>query len=312
MPQLPVSCHGTGTYWKSSHFYPSLLLLTVAPLQVISRVQMVGCVLANLPPEVILTRVRDAGHLNDVSMAVYCGCTRLQPPKKSRLFPRHGPPAMRAKMKALSMIKFIAANIPNIPFRNIETNARRKPQHRSTQSVYALARALFHQNLKGFLIKARMCLSGEVMEKFKGWSSQNTSICQKVCKVSAAHLNKADLEKLKPDVQPGVEVKGESVAKTDVSAHPESSWDTSAHIAFLAPGKDIRLNNQTKEVKLVLRGGIKLLKTVLVIEDPYPPILSHSGLSQPYMLAATKNVPEAVHIKGRLAAMLSDIIEILS
>jgi hypothetical protein len=35
--------------------------------------------------------------------------------------------------------------------------------------VYALARALFRQNLKGFPIKARMSLSGEVMGKVKGW-----------------------------------------------------------------------------------------------------------------------------------------------
>jgi hypothetical protein len=84
--------------------------------------------LANLPPEVILTRARNAGPPYNISMAVYCGCTRSQPPKKSRLFPRHGLPATRAKIKALSMTKFIAANIPNIPLRNIETNARRKPQ----------------------------------------------------------------------------------------------------------------------------------------------------------------------------------------
>jgi hypothetical protein len=120
--------------------------------------------------------------------------------------------------------------------------------------------------------------------------------------------------KQKPDVQPGVEVKEESVAKTDVPARPESSWDTSAQIAFPAPGKDICLNDQTEEVKLVLRGGIKLLKTALVIEDAYPPILSRTGLGKAYMLAATDNVPEAVHIKGRLlvdpkfAAMLSDIV----
>ncbi|KAJ6459836.1 hypothetical protein DFH09DRAFT_1499361, partial [Mycena vulgaris] len=117
----------------------------------------------------------------------------------------------------------------------------------------------------------------------------------------------------KPQVRPGVDVKEESVAKTDVPVRPESSWDTSARIAFPAPGKDIRLNDQTEEVKLVLRGGIKLLKTALVIEDAYPPILSRSGLGKAYMLAVTDNVPEAVHIKGRLsvdprfAAMLSDI-----
>ncbi|KAJ6543292.1 hypothetical protein DFH09DRAFT_1322286 [Mycena vulgaris] len=118
----------------------------------------------------------------------------------------------------------------------------------------------------------------------------------------------------KPQVRPGVDVKEESIAKTDVPVRPESSWDTSARIAFPAPGKDIRLNDQTEEVKLVLRGGIKLLKTVLVIEDAYPPILSRSGLGKAYMLAVTDNVPEAVHIKGRLsvdprfAAMLSDIL----
>ncbi|KAJ7323626.1 hypothetical protein DFH08DRAFT_1085397 [Mycena albidolilacea] len=135
---------------------------------------------------------------------------------------------------------------------------------------------------------------------------------KKVRKVSAARQKKADLEK--PEVRPGVEVKKESVAITDVPARPESSWDTSARIAFPAPGKDIRLNDQTEEVKLVLRGGIKLIKTALVIEDAYPPILSRSGLGKAYMVAATDNVPEAVHIKGRLlvdpkfAAMLSDIL----
>ncbi|KAJ7310176.1 hypothetical protein DFH08DRAFT_944109 [Mycena albidolilacea] len=154
---------------------------------------------------------------------------------------------------------------------------------------------------------------------------------KKVRKVSAARQKKADLEvlnvvlaltsrsfilfyKQKPEVRPGVEVKKESVAITDVPARPESSWDMSARIAFPAPGKDIRLNDQTEEVKLVLRGGIKLIKTVLVIEDAYPPILSRSGLGKAYMVAATDNVPEAVHIKGRLlvdpkfAAMLSDIL----
>ncbi|KAJ7302214.1 hypothetical protein DFH08DRAFT_826835 [Mycena albidolilacea] len=79
--------------------------------------------------------------------------------------------------------------------------------------------------------------------------------------------------------------------------HPKNTW-----------------SNEYSGDKLVLRGGIKLLKTVLVIEDAYPSILSRAGLGKTYMLAATDNVLEAVHIKGRLsvdpkfAAMLSDIL----
>ncbi|KAJ7321317.1 hypothetical protein DFH08DRAFT_970175 [Mycena albidolilacea] len=121
---------------------------------------------------------------------------------------------------------------------------------------------------------------------------------KKVRKVSAARQEKADLEKL--EVRPGVQVK-ESVVITDVPTRPESSWDMSVHITFPAPGKDICLNDQTEEVKSVLHGGIKLLKMALVIEDAYPPILSCTGLGKAYMLATTDNVPEAVHIKGRLA-----------
>jgi hypothetical protein len=98
------------------------------------------------------------------------------------------------------------------------------------------------------------------------------------------------------------------------AARPESSWHLSARIVHPGPGKSVRLNDQSEEAKLVIRGGIKLLQTSLVLDDAYLEVLSRAGTGKTYMLAATEKIPEAVYIKERLtddpayAAVLADLV----
>ncbi|KAJ7442950.1 hypothetical protein B0H11DRAFT_2345645 [Mycena galericulata] len=142
-------------------------------------------------------------------------------------------------------------------------------------------------------------------------------------KVSAARQKQADLEKPhvravaqpKSDHQVKVEklttfaATGASTGATEASHHP------SARIVPPAPGKkDILLNSQTEELQRVLRSAISLVKTGLIFEDSYPPILSRAGFARAYLVSAADGIPEAKHIRERLgtdlkyAAILADIL----
>ncbi|KAJ6549719.1 hypothetical protein B0H19DRAFT_1264634 [Mycena capillaripes] len=135
----------------------------------------------------------------------------------------------------------------------------------------------------------------------------------KVRKVSAARQQKADLEK--PHVRPAADVKKEPGTVVATPARPESSWHQSARLSYPAPGKDIRLNDQSEETKLVIRGGIKLLKIALLVENSYPAILSRTGTGKGYLLQSAEDIgADAVHIKERLtvdskyAAVFADLL----
>ncbi|KAJ7495703.1 hypothetical protein B0H11DRAFT_2227222 [Mycena galericulata] len=128
-------------------------------------------------------------------------------------------------------------------------------------------------------------------------------------KVSAARQKQADLEKphvravaqSKSDHQVKVEklttfaATGASTSATEDSHHP------SARIVPPAPEKkDILLNSQTEELQRVLRRAISLVKTGLIFEDSYPPILSRAGFARAYL--------ERLGTDLKYAAILADIL----
>ncbi|KAJ7730706.1 hypothetical protein DFH07DRAFT_703844, partial [Mycena maculata] len=79
-----------------------------------------------------------------------------------------------------------------------------------------------------------------------------------------------------------------------------------------APGKkDVLLNSQTEELQRVLRGSINAVKTGLLFQDSYPPIISRAGFARAYLVSAAEDLPEAVHALGKdlkYAAILADIL----
>jgi hypothetical protein len=105
-------------------------------------------------------------------------------------------------------------------------------------------------------------------------------------------------------------------AVKEPAVRPESSWHVSARIVYPGPGKSVRLNDQAEEAKLVIRGGIKLLETSLILDDAFLEVLSRAGTGKTYMLAAAEKIPEAVYIKERLAvdpayaSVLADLVRL--
>ncbi|KAJ7120568.1 hypothetical protein C8R43DRAFT_1136736 [Mycena crocata] len=145
------------------------------------------------------------------------------------------------------------------------------------------------------------------------------TVKEKSRKVSAYRQQLADLEK--PEVRaapvPNVahRVKLEPGETNATPARSEDSWHPSARIAYPAPGKkDVLLNAQTEELQLVLRHAISAVKSSLVFEDAYPPILSRAGFARAYLIEAADAIPEGQHIRERLgsdlkyAAVLADIL----
>ncbi|KAJ7133962.1 hypothetical protein C8R43DRAFT_1132984 [Mycena crocata] len=145
------------------------------------------------------------------------------------------------------------------------------------------------------------------------------TVKEKSRKVSAYRQQLADLEK--PQVRaapvPSVthRVKLEPGETNAPPARSEDSWHPSARIAYPAPGKkDVLLNAQTEELQLVLRHAISAVKSSLLFEDAYPPILSRAGFARAYLIEAADAIPEGQHIRERLgsdlkyAAVLADIL----
>ncbi|KAJ7467313.1 hypothetical protein B0H11DRAFT_2284430 [Mycena galericulata] len=143
---------------------------------------------------------------------------------------------------------------------------------------------------------------------------------KKVRKVSAARQKQADLEK--PQVRPaasGRTVKGEGLPSmlaaepANLAPRPDSSWHPSAQLVHAEPGKDLRLNSQSEECRLVVRDAIDGIKKSILLDNAFPHIISRTGFGRTLLLEAAKG-PEAIHIKERLtvdpkyAALLADLL----
>ncbi|KAJ6573363.1 hypothetical protein B0H10DRAFT_2237075 [Mycena sp. CBHHK59/15] len=117
----------------------------------------------------------------------------------------------------------------------------------------------------------------------------------------------------------GRTVKGEGLASmlaaepANLAPRPDSSWHPSAQLVHAEPGKDLRLNSQSEECRLVVRDAIDGIKKSILLANAFPHIISRTGFGRTLLLAAAKG-PEAIHIKERLtvdpkyAALLADLL----
>ncbi|KAF7336311.1 hypothetical protein MVEN_02179500 [Mycena venus] len=81
---------------------------------------------------------------------------------------------------------------------------------------------------------------------------------------------------------------------------PKESYHPSARIVFPPPGKDIRLTDQSPELRTVLDGAIGLVRMECLLIDGYPILKSRPGKAKTAMLTFAGEKPEFVYIVDRL------------
>ncbi|KAJ7181940.1 hypothetical protein C8R46DRAFT_1027747 [Mycena filopes] len=116
---------------------------------------------------------------------------------------------------------------------------------------------------------------------------------------------KADQEKplIRPAPVPAPKAKKRPAESAPVEAEVtllEADYHHSTRVIFPAPTKDIKLTDQTVEVRAVLNATIELIKRNCLFVDAYPVIKSRQGVAQSAMLKVARLLPEAVHIVARL------------
>ncbi|KAJ7021152.1 hypothetical protein C8F04DRAFT_1274057 [Mycena alexandri] len=94
--------------------------------------------------------------------------------------------------------------------------------------------------------------------------------------------------------------KKRSAESTPVKQHPEEYYDVSTRIVFPPPTKDMKLTDQSVELRAVLSGAIELIKRDGLFKDAYPVIKSRPGVAKMAMLKVARALPEASHIVARL------------
>ncbi|KAJ7937602.1 hypothetical protein B0H13DRAFT_2302418 [Mycena leptocephala] len=77
-------------------------------------------------------------------------------------------------------------------------------------------------------------------------------------------------------------------------------YHPSTRIVFPDLGKDIKLTDQTTEVRTVITDAIKVIKVRCILVDAYPVLRSKMGYAKTQMLKVARGKPEAAHIMQRL------------
>ncbi|KAJ7605005.1 hypothetical protein FB45DRAFT_1042842 [Roridomyces roridus] len=81
---------------------------------------------------------------------------------------------------------------------------------------------------------------------------------------------------------------------------PESDYHPSTRLVFPAPGKEIKVTDQTPEVRSVVTWGIALGKKELLFKNAYPVMKSRPIKAKNLMIEAAGDDPTTVHVIDRL------------
>ncbi|KAF7358614.1 hypothetical protein MSAN_01200100 [Mycena sanguinolenta] len=120
----------------------------------------------------------------------------------------------------------------------------------------------------------------------------------------SARQRKADQEK--PHVRDiPVDVKAtrtsSKLPEPEVVCLPETVYHPSARLVFPNdPGKDMKLTEQSSELRAVLNATIERITSSVILVDAYPVMASRTGYTKANMLKVARKIPDTVHIVKRL------------
>ncbi|KAJ6451560.1 hypothetical protein C8R45DRAFT_1113431 [Mycena sanguinolenta] len=87
----------------------------------------------------------------------------------------------------------------------------------------------------------------------------------------------------------------------EVTSLPETAYHLSTHLVFpVGPGKDMKLTEQSSELRAVLNATIERITSSVILVDAYPEMASRTGYAKANMLKVVQKMPDAVHIAQRL------------
>ncbi|KAJ6495118.1 hypothetical protein C8R45DRAFT_927064 [Mycena sanguinolenta] len=87
----------------------------------------------------------------------------------------------------------------------------------------------------------------------------------------------------------------------EVASLPETAYHPSTRLVFpVGPGKDMKLTEQSFELRAVLNATIERITSSVILVDAYPEMASRTGYAKANMLKVARKIPDAVHIPQRL------------